>query len=82
MKPWNPEAKKFLNIWSQGKGKSYCSREKQAYKQQPEFWIFSQLGLHRASWVAQMVKDLPTMREIGSNPWSGRSPREGNGKPL
>ena len=35
------------------------------------------------SLVAQMVKRLPTMRETwGSIPGSGRSPREGNGKPL
>ena len=29
-----------------------------------------------------MVKRLPTMRDLGSIPGLGRSPGEGNGKPL
>ena len=36
-----------------------------------------------ASLVAQLVKNPPAMLEnVGSIPGSGRSPREGNGKPL
>ena len=34
------------------------------------------------SLVAQMVKCLPTIRDPGSIPGSGRSPGEGNGNPL
>ena len=35
-----------------------------------------------ASLVAQTVKNPPAIREIGSIPGLGRSPREGNGNPL
>ena len=35
-----------------------------------------------ASLVAQMVKDLPAMRETGFDPWVGRSPGGGHGNPL
>ena len=39
--------------------------------------------LHRASRVAQLVKNLPVMQETqGSVPGSGRSPGEGHGNPL
>ena len=45
--------------------------------------------VHRASLVAQWVKNLPTMKETacnagdpGSMPESGRAPGEGNGNPL
>ena len=38
--------------------------------------------LFRASLVAQMVKNLPTMRETGSVPEWGRSLGEGNGNSL
>ena len=38
---------------------------------------------HRASLLAQMVKNLPAMQEILSLiPGSGRFPGEGNGNPL
>ena len=37
-------------------------------------------------WVSQVVKNPPAnardIRDVGSNPGSGRSPGEGNGKPL
>ena len=37
----------------------------------------------RTSLVAHMVKDQPAnTRDLGSIPWSGRSPGEGNGNPL
>jgi len=29
-----------------------------------------------------MVKNPPAMQEAGFDPWSGRSPGEGNGNPL
>ena len=32
--------------------------------------------------MAQLVKNLPAMRDLGSIPGSGRSPGEGNGYPL
>ena len=35
-----------------------------------------------ASLVAQMVKNLPEMRETGFNLWVGKIPGEGNGNPL
>ena len=35
-----------------------------------------------ASLVAQLVKNLPTVQDPGSNPRSGRSSGEGNGQPL
>ena len=45
--------------------------------------------VHRASLVAQWVKNLPTMKETacnagdpGSMPESGRAPGEGNSNPL
>ena len=39
--------------------------------------------LHRASRVAQLVKNLPVMQETrGSVPGSGRSPGEGHGNLL
>ena len=36
----------------------------------------------RDSLVAQTVKNLPAMQETKFNPWSGRSPGEGNGYSL
>ena len=36
----------------------------------------------RASLVAQSVQNLPTVQKTGPIPGSGRSPGEGNGKPL
>ena len=45
-------------------------------------YAFPFLG-KRASLVAQTVKNLPAMQEpLGSIPWLGRSPGEGNGCPL
>ena len=40
------------------------------------------LGIIGASLVAQMVKNLPGMRETGFDPWWGRSPGEENGYPF
>ena len=41
------------------------------------------LSLLWTSLVAQMVKNLPAIQETGFDPWSGRSPGEGNsGYPL
>ena len=39
---------------------------------------------NEASWVAQMVKDLPAVQEtwLASTPGSGRSPGEENSNPL
>ena len=44
-------------------------------------WPWSE-KVKRVSLVDQMVKNLPAMQEIGFNPGSGRSPREGNCYPL
>ena len=45
-------------------------------------YAFPFLG-KRASLMAQTVKNLPAMQEpLGSIPWLGRSPGEGNGCPL
>ena len=41
--------------------------------------VFAHLLIQKASLVVQMVKNLPAMWEI---PGLGRSPGEGNGKPL
>ena len=35
-----------------------------------------------ASLVAQMVKNLPALQDLGSIPGSGKCPGEGNGYPL
>ena len=40
------------------------------------------LFLSWASLVAQLVKNLPAMREIWFDPWVGKIPGEGNGYPL
>ena len=39
-------------------------------------------GITRASFIAQLVKNLPAMQEMVSVPESGRSSGEGNGSPL
>ena len=42
-----------------------------------------QIRKHRASLIAQLVKNLLAMHvDLGSIPESGRSPGEGNGNPL
>ena len=46
------------------------------------FVLIALLTSVRASLVAQLVKNLPTIRDLGSVPWPGRSPGEGNGNPL
>ena len=51
----------------------------------PDMPKWSSLRLHGgwASLVAQMVKNLPAIAgDLDSTPGSGRSPGEGNGKPL
>ena len=37
---------------------------------------------HRASLVAQMVKNLPAVQETRFDPWVGKIPGEGNGNSL
>jgi len=44
--------------------------------------ICALLYLSWASLVAQMVKNLPAMRETWFDPWVGKIPGEGNGYPL
>jgi len=39
-------------------------------------------GITRASFIAQLVKNLPAMQETVSVPESGRSSGEGNGSPF
>ena len=55
--------------------------ESRAENLKSNYLVFN--GQIRASSVAQMVKNLPTMQlDPGSIPGSGRSPGEGNGSPL
>ena len=63
--------------------------QESALVKNPGSLIYYTYVLHKASQVAQRVKNPPVMQEIACNtrdvrsvPGLGRSPGEGNGKPL
>ena len=65
----------------------YCIAKWISYRCTYILSVLDFLPIYGTSLVAQMVKDLPAMREtwvrdLGSIPGLGRSPGEGNGNPL
>ena len=78
---WNVPG--FLEVtWSQGTQGAHIPAFHRNLSTLANVWlIYLYWGPPRAFLVAQMVKNLPAMRE-GSISGSGRSPGKGNGNPL